>query len=157
MSTQHDVASRETMVNPNIQVAFEYMANTTIATMTHKQLWTCLNPECLELGYGRSRTNEAWADRGEDFLCDCGSRKMFCKYENEDKAPIEDLQYKLKEKVKDELNRYSNFYKEYYNVDVSLRQEHISTIWNKIFYISETDFALELIKLKNENNYVKKN
>mgnify|MGYP001067820442 FL=1 len=143
--------------NPNIQTSFEYMANTIIASMSHKQLWTCLNPKCLELGYGRSKSNEAWADSGEDYLCDCGSRKVFCKYEKEEKASIEDLQYELKKKVKEELNRYSHFYKKYYNVDMTLRHEHVSTVWNKIFYISDVDFTLDLINSKNENNYVKKN
>ena len=132
------------------------MANTIIASMSHKQLWACLNPKCLELGYGRSKSSEVWADRGEDFLCDCGSRKIFCKYEKEDKAPIEDLQYELKEKVKEELDKYSNYYKKYYNVDMTLRHEHVITVWNKIFYISEVDVALELIKYANENNHVKK-
>ena len=133
------------------------MANTIIASMSHKQLWTCLNPKCLELGYGRSKSNEAWVDRGEDYLCDCGTRRTFCKYENEEKAPIEDLQYELKEKVKEELDKYSNYYKNYYNVDMTLRHEHVSTVWNKIFYISDVDFTLDLINSKNESNYVKKN
>ena len=133
------------------------MANTIIASMSHKQLWTCLNPKCLELGYGRSKSNEAWVDSGEDYLCDCGTRRTFCKYENEEKAPIEDLQYELKEKVKEELDKYSNYYKNYYNVDMTLRHEHVSTVWNKIFYISDVDFTLDLINSKNESNYVRKN
>jgi len=143
--------------NPNIQISFEYMANTIIAAMSHKQLWTCLNPECLELGFGRSKTSEVWADREKDYLCDCGTRRLFCKYKKEKKAPIEDLQGKLKSKVKEELVRYSDSYKRYYGVDVTLRQEHVGHLWNKIFYISDVDFTIDLLELKKRNNHVKEN
>jgi hypothetical protein len=141
--------------NPNIQVSFEYMAHTTITTMTHKQLWSCLNPKCLELGYGRSKSNAFMMPDGrEDFLCECGTTRNFCKYDRENKEPIENLQTKMKDRVKEELNRYSNFYNKYYGVDVTLRQEHVSSLWNKIFFMSDVDFTLELIKSKKENNYV---
>jgi len=142
--------------NPNIQASFKYMANTIIATMSHKQLWTCLNPKCLDLGFGRSRSTDSWADREEDYLCDCGTRRAFCRYEKEEKASIEYLQSMLKEKVKEELDRYSDFYKKYYNVDMTLRHEHVSSVWNKIFYISDVDFTTDLINFKKENGYVKK-
>ena len=142
--------------NPNIQTSFEYMANTIIASMSHKQLWTCLNPKCLELGFGRSRSVEAWADREEDYLCDCGTRRAFCRYEKEEKAPIEDLRSRLKEKVKKELDSYSDFYNQSYIVDMTLRHEHVSSVWNKIFYISDVDFTIDLINFKKENGYVKK-
>ena len=62
----------------------------------------------------------------------------------------------LKEKVKEELDRYSDFYKKYYNADVTLRQEHVGSLWNKIFYISDVEFTTDLIKFKKENGYVRK-
>ena len=69
---------------------------------------------------------------------------------------MEDLRSRLKEKVKKELDSYSDFYKQYYNVDMTLRHEHVSSVWNKIFYISDVDFTIDLINFKKENGYVKK-
>ena len=137
------------IANPNIQLSFEYLANTVIASMSHKQLWVCLNKSCMEHGLGRNWTPDPSWDRGEFYLCECGSRRMFCKYNEEEEIPIEGLRDDVKKLLLKELDRYGDTYKRMYGVDVTLRQEHVSTIWNKVFRMTDTDFTLELIGEKN--------
>ena len=133
------------IANPNIQISFEYLADTVIASMSHKQLWVCLNKSCMEHGLGRNWTPDPSWDRGEFYLCECGSRRTFCKYNEEEEIPIKGLRDDMKKLLLKELDRYSDTYKRLYDVDVTLRQEHISTIWNKVFCMTDTDFTLELI------------
>ena len=132
--------------NPNIQNAFEYMADTVIASMSHKQLWVCLNTNCIEHGRGTNWTPDPASDRDIAFFCECGTRRIFCKYNNEENIPIEELRDGVKHLLQKELLQYKSVYKRLYGVDVTLRHEHISTIWNKVFFMSDTDFTLELLE-----------
>ena len=119
--------------NPNIQTAFEYLADTVIASMSHKQLWVCLNKSCIEHGLGKNWSPDPAWERDVSYFCECGSRRIFCKYNNEENVPIEELRDKLKKLLKEELFQYNSVYKRLYDVDVTLRHEHIATIWIKIF------------------------
>ena len=138
--------------NPNIQVAFEYMANNTIAGMTHKQLWTSLNQDCSEnLGNSNHRDITPWVDTGKNInFCKCDENKELCMYQEDKDIPIEKLQYLMRQQVKDTLNKYSDFYELYYGLEVTLRHEHITILWNKIFSMSDIDFTLELVRTKKE-------
>ena len=136
------------IANPNIQISFEYLADTVIASMSHKQLWVCLNRSCMEHGLGRNWTPDPSWDREEFYLCECGRRRMFCKYNEEEEIPIEGLRDDVKKLLLKELDRYSDTYKRMYGFDVTLRQEHISTIWNKVFRMTDTDLTLKLIEEK---------
>lgn len=137
--------------NPNIQTAFEYLADTVIASMSHKQLWVCLNKSCIEHGLGKNWSPDPTWERDISYFCECGSRRIFCKYNNEENIPIEELRDKLKKLLKEELFQYNSVYKRLYDVDVTLRQEHIATIWKKIFCMTDTDFTLELIGERKNN------
>ena len=139
--------------NPNIQISFEYMANTTIANMNHKQLWTSLNQECSEpIGHSNYRDITPWADSGRNInFCDCEHNRKMCRYQEDKKIPIEKLQHMMRERVKDMLNKYSDFYETYYGLEVTLRYEHINSLWNKIFSMSDVDFTLELVRTKKEH------
>ena len=139
--------------NPNIQISFEYMANTTIANMNHKQLWTSLNQECSEpIGHSNYRDITPWADSGRNInFWDCDHNRKMCKYQEDKKVPIEKLQHMMRQRVKDMLNKYSDFYETYYGLEVTLRYEHINSLWNKIFSMSDVDFTLELVRTKKEH------
>ena len=78
--------------NPNIQISFEYMANTTIANMNHKQLWTSLNQECSEpIGHSNYRDITPWADSGRNInFCDCEHNRKMCRYQK-DKSIINNI------------------------------------------------------------------
>ena len=54
--------------NPNIQTAFEYLADTVIASMSHKQLWVCLNTTCIEHGRGTNWSPDPASDRDIAFF-----------------------------------------------------------------------------------------
>ena len=139
--------------NPNIQISFEYMANTTIANMNHKQLWTSLNQECSEpIGHSNYRDITPWVDSGRNInFCDCEHNRKMCRYQEDKKIPIEKLQHMMRERVKNMLNKYSDFYELYYGLEVTLRHEHITILWNKIFSMSDIDFTLELVRTKKEH------
>ena len=57
----------------------------------------------------------------------------------------------MRQRVKDTLNKYSDFYETYYGLEVTLRYEHINSLWNKIFSMSDVDFTLELVRTKKEH------
>ena len=139
--------------NPNIQISFEYMANTTIANMNHKQLWTSLNQECSEpIGHSNYRDITPWADSGRNInFCDCEHNRKMCRYQKYKSITIKKLQHMMRQRVKDTLNKYSDFYETYYGLEVTLRYEHINSLWNKIFSMSDVDFTLELVRTKKEH------
>ena len=137
--------------NPNIQTAFEYLADTVIASMSHKQLWVCLNTTCIEHGRGTNWSPDPASDRDIAFFCECNNRRVFCKYNNEEDVPIEELRDGVMKLLQKELFQYKSVYKRLYGVDVTLRHEHISTIWNKVFCMSDTDFTLDLIEQRKDN------
>ena len=98
--------------NPNIQISFEYMANTTIANMNHKQLWTSLNQECSEpIGHSNYRDITPWADSGRNInFCDCEHNRKMCRYQKDKSIPIKKLQHMMRQRVKDTLNKYFRDY-----------------------------------------------